>query len=1200
MNRVVRIELMQASLSPLFEFERNTVLNAGAGTGKTETLTSLYLHLVAGETKPGNPVPVERIVAVTFTDKAALEMRERIAGALRWLCLSGQSQEQPTSVRLLEESIGSKVSQSHTELFRKALDSLPSARITTLHGLCVSLLRTYAIESGVDPEFQILNERQHQSLLETSIKDVLHNSLDNKDTEVRNLVQELDGIKPGMERGILPILATLHHEISESGVNPVDLGRNTPVDSAYWSNEFKRIEKVLGVSESDVNRGNLSSAWETLIGSHEMLKDCTEKHSATRKKCAAVSEHAKLLQNDSHFGSTKIEHLLEASETLNNLCGQGAVSKIEKPAQIREAISQLWLLPRAKKHTELLISLLEEIERRYSLTKLKNGVLDFSDMTRLARDLLRDDPKLCNEVSENIGALLVDEFQDTNAIQRDLVYLLHSRNRVHARVPTFSELRNTGLFIVGDRKQSIYGFRGADVAVFQQVSKDLIAKGGQQSTLQTSYRSTPALIRAINLMAHSILRSEGHEDFEFDFDLKTESLEPPRDINPITNETSVELLESNGNIDLDVRKEAKSIAQRAHELVSSHGLNVRTANRVDRAVQYGDMALLLPRFTHLHSYLRAMDDVGVPYIVIRHRGLLKSIEAKDLLNLCSVLTGKDDGLAIFSILRGPMVLVSDPTLAKLVSHDSKARMWLRDLNWKGPWPKEIGEVEKSTLSEALNLLRELRDSFDQAGATECLKCFLRYSGYVAIISGLPSGSERVSNVQRILREISSREYAGEDSRAIIDDLLDRQLYEISDSESPSSMHSTDALQVMTVHQAKGLEFPVVFAADLGRRNLAIRSPVTYDRESNGCLAVSVRSPKGQWIHSPRANQIKAIRAHRERAESKRLFYVQITRARDHLILSGRDSGILQELNKTVFPSLEKETLLQRVTPNKQTNSELPLTLEPYNISSTDLAKKLHPARVIPQTLEVSTTVLEDFTLCARRYRAKHLLRLPEYPRTQPIHPVDADPEILDPRERGTLVHHILQMLDLDLVVKEPEKALQRALHKLGTRSSELSERLEPFIKGTYFRSLASRPILFREVPFALRILSKRVQLIIHGQIDLVSGDKRAVDVIDYKVSAPRGSDPTAHYRFQLDTYALATQRKLSVPVRGGIQFIDGRAQLPVFMPKEFDGSFEKDLIELADRLLDAVQSNRYSGKPLNYCEQIQCGYRWICHSPSSL
>ncbi len=1188
-------------------FEQNIVLRAGAGTGKTEQLTSLYAHLVAGATSFGRPVSPQRIVAITFTEKAAGEMRERIGRVLRALGRPG-GPDRPRIAAVVEATLTASGRTVDPARFAEALEALPTARIATIHSLCASLLRAHPAEAGLDPGFSVLSEGSARELFEEAAVVSVRERVVDGDDAVADLVRDLGGMRGPNERGVVPLLALLHAELAESGRPPDALLTGTPYTDAGHDQELDRVCRVLGLSPTAARAGKTGAAFETLVVAHERMRGL-DLHPKTATALARAAVAATSLRRSPSFGSDDAGALACAvgaiEDTLQTSSGKAAAASVSPGAEVREAALELWALPRRRARALAIVRLVTDTARRYAEGKRARGALDFADLTLGARDLLRDHAELRRDVVHGIDALLVDELQDTNAVQRDLVHLLHARDEVGCAVPGWDQLRPRGLFVVGDRKQSIYGFRNADVAVFEEVADHVVRAGGRELALTTSWRSIRPLVEATNALASQALAPESAEPerFEIEYDALREALSAAHDAHHESPPTELLVVD-----DPDPDAEPRAVAARVAELVRSPDAPpVRDAALGTRRPRAGDVALLLPRFTNLAAYLRALDDLGVPYVVVRGRGLMQTVEARDVVALGRVLADSDDGRGIAAVLRGPFATLSDATLLRIAGQLGRAGF--RTLLSRAPRLGDgVPDDERARYDAAVALLARLRAAVGAIGLANALSIAIAESGYAAVLAALPGGAQRVANVDRLVAEIAARERAGEDGRRALADLVRRSDEEI-DREADVASEGADAVRVMTVHQAKGLEFPIVVAADLGRRIVARKSSVEHDRHPRAGLAVAVRAPWGAWIYSRHHDDVHRIRERREAAERMRLFYVQITRACDRLVLVGRpaSNSVMTRVVELLARGLSRAGLLAVVEPSAEPTGDPTEVGPPRHELDLSLVRELEArsraSRPNVRELEVPVTVLEDFALCPRRYRARHVLRLPEHPAPRaPASPEldvegdDAGDAGADPRRRGTLAHAILERLDLARAAEEPARALAAAMRAVrAPPSDDLVARLSPFVAGDYVRELAGLgdERVSREVPFSLAVDAGAATLVLRGQIDLLVDAGDHVDVVDYKVTAPRGADATAPYRFQLGCYAAAVRRMVGPTreVRTWVQFLDGRSHLPVLAPP---APIEDDLPSVGGALVEAHAAGHFKGSDRGHCDAIACGYRWLC------
>jgi ATP-dependent helicase/nuclease subunit A len=908
-------------MNDLFELESHTVLRASAGTGKTEALTNQYLRLITGATSFDRPIPPRRIVAVTFTEKAAAEMRSRIHRALLELKSDVPDAQALHSVRQLRTILRERNIALTPEAIAELLRSLATARIMTIHALCLSLLQDHASHAGVDPQFTVLDDERSTVLLEQTIEEVVLSWLESENPNIPKLLDETGGFYPWLGRGIVPMLKQLYLACKESG----DAIATILEKSAFGDSNYPRLQlqvyQRLGLESGQ----DLATVWPRLLQMHRACCEATPGVRQHKPSIQRLFQCIAQLEAQYPSGARTIDELANAEWLLQEACGTGKLVDQEPAADLRAAIRELWALPRAKEYAVSISEMLKAVDSRYSHIKHSDGLLDYQDLTLGARQLLTEHPDIQRQIADGIDVLLVDEFQDTNAAQRDIVQCIIGS--------LTASPAGSRLFIVGDRKQSIYGFRGADVLVFEHFVHSLQQQGAQTTALQTSYRSSPQLLSGLNLLSSAALQpsSEDPSDLEFS---ATDALYPPTvaDASAMAGMTAaVELLGDPDQL-IDPDTEAHWIASRAAELVNSSEEIIRDNGKF-RPARFADMALLLPRFTHVQVYLGALQELGVPFTVIRSKGLMAGAEARDILSICKVLLNRFEAFDLLAVLRSPCCTCSDQTLVAIASclrnaTDPLQRLATIDLAF-------LDADEQRRYERCRDMLIRLQGSVEALGLGRTLKLLLTHCQYTAVLAGLPSAHQRLSNVDRILEEITSREHRGDSSSQILRDFFRRQRLGTGDYETAVALEDADVLSVMTIHQAKGLEFPVIFAADLGRKLPSSWGLATYDAEPGAGLSMAVRGLNGKMTSDPHSQRLRDKLKARQAAESKRLFYVQITRARDRLILSGKNQGLLRALLQTAIPELGARGLLVRSAPADSRGAPAALSPPSYLCQGSD-------------------------------------------------------------------------------------------------------------------------------------------------------------------------------------------------------------------------------------------------------------------------
>jgi len=522
-------------------------------------------------------------------------------------------------------------------------------------------------------------------------------------------------------------------------------------------------------------------------------------------------------------------------------------------------------------------AILPELLRLYdyalaAYTRLKEDrrALDFDDLEAGALALLRDHPAARARWQTEVRALLVDEFQDTNARQRDLLTLLNSDAGKR--------------FIVGDGKQSIYRFRGADVAVFRTARRE-IADQGKAFTLETSYRAHANLVVALNALLQPVLGvdEDPARPYVEPFAALTHFREsPPAGLTPPFVELHLGVGSKTGGA-LD--KAVEALVTRLAALVENDQIQLEsrdpdTGQAQTRPLDYGDIAILCRASTSFAPYENALERAGIPFLTVAGRGFYERPEVRDVLNALTVLADPTDDLALAGLLRSPACGLSDLALYRL-TEESKAQK--APSLWTVLNNASLGFLadEAPCAAEAVALIRRLHAQAGRVMVAALLKDFLAATHYRAAL--LRAGQARgAGNLAKLLTD------AHISGIVSVSEFLDyvTQLRDAGTREGEAHTLSVGAVQLMTVHAAKGLEFPVIVIGDAGKAARGGRGAMV-----DALLGVVPPLKSAGEDEAPAATSLayrlaQQAAADQEVAESDRLLYVAATRAQDMLILSG--------------------------------------------------------------------------------------------------------------------------------------------------------------------------------------------------------------------------------------------------------------------------------------------------------------------------
>ncbi|MFO0597202.1 MAG: UvrD-helicase domain-containing protein [Myxococcaceae bacterium] len=1160
--------------------ERNLALLAGAGAGKTHSLVTICLHLLGGARRGYDALEPARLGLLTFTEKAADEMRSRLRERLEALA-DGRAQEPVLTASFAAAGLPFPTAAR----WRFLRDELGSATIGTFHSLCSQLLRRAPPGSRVRAGFELLDERDASRLLGDVVERALLSRLE-RGSGLRSLVAEI-----GFSR-FVSSLVPIATRIREEGIAP----------------DFVNVADGPGL------RAQFDTELRGLKFRSRSVQPSTPAQIDTLNRIRLLADAA------------TFESFEKDGEAL-----QAAAVRVQgQVGELRDVITSLretWVACQLAPQEAEVRELLTEIFGAHEEQLARRGVLDFTGLLVEARNLLRDSPEARREAQARFGALLVDEFQDTNRLQLELVLLLAEKRRGAPRpVSTAFEHQHREivalpqehgfLAVVGDRKQSIYEFRGADVSVFEVMARAIERNDGVRAFLRHSRRSTPKVLEALNRGFAFSFRPPAEQqalDFEIEWQPEEDALLPVREASA-PGEALVQLFDSRLAPKLAAEQLRQADAEAIATALANTSLPLWTLADGQQA-RGGDVAVLFQRFTQLETYRQALVRAGVRHRVVRGRGFYGAQEIVDLSSLLALLADPSDALAMSGVLRSPLVGLTDAEWVALARPRAGQRWHFDALS---VWQSTEGPLALREFRARFGLLREARD---RLGLHTLLRVVIDELGLRVAYAAGPFGEQAIANLDKLLVLASAREREGvsvaqfaSELLALADDAPREAQAEVVDELDP------DTVTLCTVHQAKGLEWPIVVLPDLAVAPRNEVGAVRFDRH----FGLGIARPRGETeVASKSAADITKRLSRRARAEHARLLYVAMTRARDRVVLGLRQDSAhertwAKELS-AFFPLQVAGTspsVIDVATWTAPRRSEPAPATGQTDDTGLDqvIARVRAPQRVASRALVLPVTQLQDHASCPRRFHLVHHVGLGER------HEGLANPQVPDDgleldgeaRERGIAAHRLLELTPLSLVhaaKTDAKKAveLRNTLREL--RRREGLERLatddvlgwiERFWHSAFVASLASLEV-HRELPFALRVEQPpQPALVLKGQIDLLAVSPTELTVIDFKTTAapPTGPEP---WRTQLSAYAIAARRLSgrSVPVRTGVVFLRDENPEPRFLPALDGGvdltSFESSLLEGAAALEASQRSRVWRGRPRSFCESIGCGYVYRCH-----
>ena len=1017
-------------------------VSAGAGTGKTKVLVERFARAVCDE-----GIDVESILVITYTEKAAGELRSRIRA------------------RLIE--------RGRPDLARE----LDGAWISTIHGFCHRLLRSHPFAAGVDPRFRVLDESQGRVLRGEAFAAAL---------------------------------------------------------TAFCATDDPARLRLLAVYGVDGLRRMLTGVYETLRSAGRELVLELGEHPGLAARVDDFREAARCLTEDDGSGdaqrATARQALayLEPDATADRLFDLGDLRlRGERAASYEEArrrVEQTALDELAAADRDLLQELLAGFATAYQDGKDRESALDFEDLQLRARDLLRDDEAIREREQLRFRSIMVDEFQDTNRLQCELIDLLSGGPGDRER------------FFVGDEFQSIYGFRHADVQVFRERREQA---GDGVLPLTMNYRSRPEVLAVVNHL------------FGADFGDEFQPLAASGDFPDPVFGAPVELLVTDkstySGTDVHWRRgEARAIARRVRDLIASG----------DAAP--GEIVLLFAAGTDAEWYEEELRALGVTTYRSTGRGYFGQQQVVDLLAYLRLLRNRYDDEALVSVLASPLVGISNDGLVLLRRAAPKRPLFVA-------LERELPETFPQRDAQ---LLRAFRQRYDRLTAALprlslerlCERIISEHDYDLAVLARW-DGRRRYANLRKLARLARSyEELRGPDVEGFVRFVRDQEAVGARELEAVAEEEGGDAVRLLTIHAAKGLEFKVVVVADAGRDKAP---PASHEilALSDGRFGFRVADPitskpRGAYAY----DAVQEARKAEDRAERLRLYYVAMTRAIDRLIISGSIDpertaddttpigwvlGRLdakEEIERADDDPVELERegarvilRVDRFEAEPEVMAEAPA--EDGQLALFDdggggvlpaLVPALQPLVEIPtppvhRVRRLSFSALALFDRCSYRYYAERVvgMRPTDERRAVPGSPGLAATEI------GDAVHRLLELVSLETPLP-PDDLVARVRAWYPRATDDELERIGGFVRSYCESELARRvaalPGARPERPFAF----EHDGVLLHGRLDVLQLEGEHAVVIDYKTNSLAEGAPeeiVGHdYRLQRLVYALACFR----------------------------------------------------------------------------
>ena len=1048
------------------QLNRTMFVEAGAGSGKTTSLVERVKNLLLIE-----GIGISEIVAITFTDKSAKELLERISFELAELERSE-----------LDETSSTRVKQ--------ALSEIEQAPIGTIHSFARRLLSTFTFEAGLTPEIEVLDEIENEIEFETRFQAFLSKLLETspdpfgeKSLAWAMLVAHSQGaslkvLKKAAKAldAAWPFLSKTHTSHSDAAApqlipeiaakNRELLQRSKELASLFESESTaaKRCSKLITFAERLADPLSSNNLFSVL----DILKEAPNPHERKPNR-----------KSTTKAPQAKIAHLIELSEEI-----------YREILDVKTRYFQYWI---AVLTDALVEFVLEGVEDRR-----KHGRLSYQDLLGMARELLLgpDSKKVLEQLGQQYSHYLIDEFQDTDPLQIDLIFSLVGATSALA-ANSQDTMREGSVFFVGDPKQSIYRFRGADLHQFNAVRSRIEPLGGGFVELTTNFRSRAGIVNFVNSVFERLL-DRSTQGYSF------RALTPH--VEEQSGQASVILLgpsEAIPNLIGPIRdQEAKAVVSQIDELMRKRvAIRDRFTNEI-RELTESDIAILSPQRAGFDSIIKELDTSPYQYAIGSIISVYKSQEINDVLMALGAIDDPGNEIRVLTALRSPLFGCSD----KEIYH------YIKDLGCRINFelnPPPIDE-ENNPVSAALSYLRQKRYSLGSYTVHELIEAIIseRHCFEIAQFDKKPQQSR--SRYRLLLEE--ARLWSQKAPRGTLSQYLkwslSRQEADKAIEELPPPQDAGQ-IKLMTIHSAKGLEFPVVFLVGITSSNSARSQTLGFSASGEPLLKIN------SALVSQGFDEWKATDREAQDAEFRRLLYVACTRARDILVISTHRKSVKESISPSGADLIMNTIVEGSIPVSKVASENFSLPVRRREISAAPASYEIQDAEAYYQLAQES--------ICAASISQVITATDDDRVSSPPLTTIDNSEEKGIPNLSrdfksnnesviiGNAVHFALSVLDFSALKyyrgdELPENSLSALVmpavletcHKNGTE--DFFDRVMTLVLAACSSNIVQKAALSRhwkEMYFCSELKGRGI---LEGYVDLLFEDNNSLHIVDYKTA----------------------------------------------------------------------------------------------------
>jgi ATP-dependent helicase/nuclease subunit A len=1136
------------------KLDKHIALTANAGSGKTFVLAKRFLKIILDE-----KIPIKKIVAITFTDKAAGELYNKIS-------------------KQIESELINEADLSKKYRLKKIREQLVSANISTIHSFCLNVLKEFAPEANLDASFLPIDKETSNEILDLAVEESFQEIINDyeKSTSLKNCVRII-GSKSNLIKQLKQLVNKrrsflkmkndfLNKSIDELKEHQISLF-DKYFGSIFLLDENKLIKRI-SVFNKDVSVSNPKNKISDQIS--ELLERLDQQSLTKIGRLQTYQELFNvMLTNKSQIRQQGYapKEILESNLELNELLSEQAkiISKFD-------LVNPEAVFKNYSKFIKDITIVLDSVISKYSLMKKEKGFIDFEDILLFTEKVLEHE-EVTQKLKEKYSYIMIDEFQDTNEIQ------------INIFLPILENLNKGNLFVVGDEKQSIYMFREAEIGIFNETKKMISEIDGKENLLNLphSFRLSKEIAFFSNHLFSHLFRNY---DSSFNEVQYNELVYFDKGENP------------NSKIEILVSNQTEEVFYTQPELICSKIAELINVEKVE----LNKIAILCRKridFTELEKELIKQQ---IPYTIIGGRGFYQRQLVLDLYNYLSFLINQNNDAALLAVLRSPFYALDDSQIF-LLSFQKGNNLF-----------EKLKTFAKSNydFEKVISILQDHIDFVSQNRLSELLRRIFNDTAYTSVIINRINSKQELANIDKLFEVAQS--YINQGFRSLYDfvNYLNDSIQLSEDEGQAEVSASENSIKIMTIHQSKGLEFDAVFLFNLQTKfnltNVKAKD-IDFDKEFGFITKIPLDNYFDEYKSPVNISVYGNIIKRKEIAEQKRLLYVAVTRAAKYLFLCYDDNGKISEdsfagMLKSVFPSLSTFTpikldgsLRKMFKKNDSFDEEdIPISIDLEIFTKAEDQKLiLRNENNVENKFEINTEKLLDkskgevitasqyavYNNCPVKYQLIYELGINEI---SEMLPSKVNYEYYDndtPQtgsERGTIVHHLLAYDTPKQYLKQTAESKFKSADNIIEESIRL---VENFYSSDIYNSLMKSGDHFNEY----ELYSEFEDIYLHGYIDKLIIDNSGGILVDYKTDNINESNITSKielYKNQLMFYAKMIFDRFPKVQEVEIKLIflnDLSKSYSEVVKRNSDAlhELEKNL----QKLIDSVRERKYNFNKLN-------------------